>query len=213
MRHSIYDTNMSYIDTCTIVIDVFYIGWTVILARWHTIFGITQNHGLRPHEGMCYSAPLPYLDEDGGTTATHRLSWCFNVELCFLSMNETNNPQHPDCSRSIPTISRCSGFLHSHTGMSNCIPHYSVGSSYLSMHEIPASGTKVLISGTIDANRLSTLGLMFHYNVTRSSSILNIRYFVFRFEQQPDILGWCWKHWTLLGMVEWKCWGLPGISW
>ena len=30
--------------------------------------------------------------------------------------------------------------------ISNCIPQYSVGCAYLSMHEIPASGTKVLMS-------------------------------------------------------------------
>ena len=96
-----------------------------------------------------------YLGEDGGTIATRRLSWCFYVEICFLSMNETNNPQHPDCGISIPGTSRCNGFLQYHTGIGNCIPQYSVGCNYLSMHEIPASGTKVLISGTIAANLLS----------------------------------------------------------
>ena len=33
----------------------------------------------------------------------------------------------------------------SQTGISNCIPQYSVGCNYLSLPEIPASGTKVLI--------------------------------------------------------------------
>ena len=33
----------------------------------------------------------------------------------------------------------------SQAGISNCIPQLSVGCNYLSLHEIPASGTKVLI--------------------------------------------------------------------
>ena len=44
------------------------------------------NHKKRPlryHMGMCKSMPLPYLDEDGGTTATRRLSWCFMLKYAF----------------------------------------------------------------------------------------------------------------------------------
>ena len=44
------------------------------------------NHKKRPlryHMGMCNSMPLPYLDEDGGTTATRRLSWCFMLKYAF----------------------------------------------------------------------------------------------------------------------------------
>ena len=101
MRQTIHDINMWYIDTCTIVIGIFYIGWNVVL--------VDGRHYLEPqkmlfhnHMGTCDFTPHPNLDEDGGTTVTHSLSWCFYVKTCFLWMKETKNPQHPDCGRMIP---------------------------------------------------------------------------------------------------------------
>ena len=37
----------------------------------------------------------------------------------------------------------------SQAGISNCIPQHTVGCNYLSLSEIPASGAKVLISGSL----------------------------------------------------------------
>ena len=39
---------------------------------------------LRYDTGMCNSMPLPYLDEDGGTTATCRLSWRLMLKYLFF---------------------------------------------------------------------------------------------------------------------------------
>ena len=45
------------------------------------------------------------MDEDGETTYETPMSLCFNINihlyLCLL-VNETKNPQHLDCGRSIP---------------------------------------------------------------------------------------------------------------
>ena len=55
---------------------------------------------------MCNYVPLPYLDEDGRTTAKHWFSWYFYVKICLLSMNETKIPKHLDCGRSISAYLR-----------------------------------------------------------------------------------------------------------
>ena len=59
MQPSIHNTNMSYIDTSSIVIDIFNIGGTGVLED-----SILCLEPQKP------SFALPYLDEDGGTTAT-----------------------------------------------------------------------------------------------------------------------------------------------
>ena len=100
----------AYIDTCNkrfmtpicrtstpvqLWLIYFHIGWTGVLVDGIHYLVPQQNRHLRRHNGTCNSAPLPYLDEDVGTTATHWLSWCFFfVKTWFLSMNETRNPQH-----------------------------------------------------------------------------------------------------------------------
>ena len=61
----------------------------VRLQSWwmaYTIWNHNKTVTLRRHKGTYNSASLPYLDEDGGTTATHWLKRCFYVEMCFLSM-------------------------------------------------------------------------------------------------------------------------------
>ena len=93
---------MSYINTCLFVIDIFYIGRTRVLGNGIYYLEPQQNHPLRRHNSMCNSVPLPYLNEDGGRTVTQLLLWCFYVKICLLSMNETKNPLHLDCGRSIP---------------------------------------------------------------------------------------------------------------
>ena len=45
------------------------------------------------------------MDDDGETTDETPMFLCFNIEIqlyLYLMMNETNNPQHLDCRRSIP---------------------------------------------------------------------------------------------------------------
>ena len=82
MQRSMCD-NMSYIETCSIVIDTFYIG-----RNWALTDDIhylePQKHPLRRNKGTCNSAPLPYLADNGGTTATRWLSRRFCVKICFL---------------------------------------------------------------------------------------------------------------------------------
>ena len=80
-------------DTCTIVIDTFYLyDWSLGRYQyqyWYTSIGHTNTsigmtgvlvdgiHYLEPqkyhpshhHKGTCNSTPILYLDEDGGTTA------------------------------------------------------------------------------------------------------------------------------------------------
>ena len=85
------DTNMPHIDTCTIVIDISYIGRTGVLID--AIHYLEQPKKrlllLRRHKGTCNSVPLSHLDKDGGTTAKSWLSQCFYGRICFLSTNET----------------------------------------------------------------------------------------------------------------------------
>ena len=73
MQQGIHDTNMSYITTRTIVIDIsVYIDWSL-----GTLFGTTTNHPLCGYKDKRNSEPLPYLDGDGGSTATSWLSRLF----------------------------------------------------------------------------------------------------------------------------------------
>ena len=102
MQQTIHDTSMVYTDTCTIVIDILNIGRTGVLVDGIHSLEPQQNRLLCRHKGACNSTPIPYLDEDGGTTATRWLSRCFYITFAFLSMNEKNNPQHIDCGRSTP---------------------------------------------------------------------------------------------------------------
>ena len=95
--------NMLCIDTCIIVIAIFYIG---VLVNGIHYLEPQNNCPLHHHKGMCNFAPLPYLDEEGGTTATRWLSQCFYVKICFLLMNETKNPQQLHCGRSIPATNK-----------------------------------------------------------------------------------------------------------
>ena len=76
MQQSSHDTNMSHIDNCTIAIDIFCIGRTRVL-----VYGI---HSLEPQK-TSFESP-----------------WGHVQLRFFLSMNETKNPQHGDCGRSIP---------------------------------------------------------------------------------------------------------------
>ena len=45
---------------------------------WHH-----NKHPLHCHTGMCNSMPPPYLDVDGGTTAT-QIIVVFYVKICFF---------------------------------------------------------------------------------------------------------------------------------
>ena len=59
MRQSIHDTNMPYIDTCTIVIDIFYIGRAGVLVDGIR-FGTTKHnkvHGANMGPTWVLSAP------------------------------------------------------------------------------------------------------------------------------------------------------------
>ena len=59
MRQSIHDTNMSYIETCTIVIDILHIGRTGVLVDGLHYLQPQKKHPLRRHKGTCNSTPLP----------------------------------------------------------------------------------------------------------------------------------------------------------
>ena len=90
---------ISYIDACTVVIHIIYTGSTGVSVDGIHYWEPQNNCLLRRHKGTCNFAPLSYLDEDGGTTATRWLSQCFYVRICYLSMNGTNNSQHFDSWR------------------------------------------------------------------------------------------------------------------
>ena len=79
----------------------------------------------------------------------------------------------------------------SQAGISNCIPQYSVGCNYLSLPEIPDSGTKVLIcQGICDIalNKPCTRG--FHYKkINRHINSIN---------GDPDVHHTSWEMWILL---------------
>ena len=49
MRQNVHDTNMSYIGTCTIVIDIFYIGSTVVSVDGIQYLKPQNNRPLRRH--------------------------------------------------------------------------------------------------------------------------------------------------------------------
>ena len=72
------------------------------LEMAYTIWKHNKNAHLRRHEGKCNFTPLPDLGEDDGTTATRGLERCLHAKICFLSMNEANNPHHLDCGSSVP---------------------------------------------------------------------------------------------------------------
>ena len=68
MCQRIHDTKMSWINTCTILFDIFSYWWDLCLGgSWYTSFCTTNNHLLHRYKGTCNSAPLPYLDEDSET--------------------------------------------------------------------------------------------------------------------------------------------------
>ena len=54
---------------------------------------------------MQLKAPLPYLDDDSETTYETPMFLFFKLKINLylsLSVNETKNPQHLDCGKSIP---------------------------------------------------------------------------------------------------------------
>ena len=57
------------------------------------------------HNAACNYAPLPYMDDGDETTYETPMFLYFNTNihlyLCLL-VNETKNPQHLNCGRSIP---------------------------------------------------------------------------------------------------------------
>ena len=80
------------------------------LVRWHRVFGTTAKPSFASPYGHVQLRATSFLytisvqsafDDDGRTTATRWLSLCFYVEICFLLMKKTKNPQHLDCGRSI----------------------------------------------------------------------------------------------------------------
>ena len=140
MWQSIPDTNMSYIDICTIMIDIFYIGRFGILLRWHTIFGTTENvlcvairARATPRYFLIWKRTVGQLRQ-----ADYR--GVFMLKYAFLSMDETKNPLYLDCGRSIPATHRgwkdsrlggaSSGIVYSPFVAGIDLPHQGVVDSY-----------------------------------------------------------------------------------
>ena len=79
---------------------------TILESRVAYISLHDNNHHLRRHKGMCTAAPLPYLDEDGEANCGILMIDIFLGLARFLLVNETKNPVHIDCGRSIPVTQR-----------------------------------------------------------------------------------------------------------
>ena len=102
MQQHVDDTNMWYIDTCAIMIDIFYIGRPGVLVNGIHRLEPQQNRLLHRHKDACNSAPLPCLDEDGGKIATRWLSWCFLSSNMLYIDERDKESTTPDCGKSIP---------------------------------------------------------------------------------------------------------------
>ena len=131
--------HIPFINTCTIMIDIFDVGRTGVSVNGQYYLEPQKYHPLHHHKDTRNSTPLPYLDEDGGTTVTHWLLWCFMLTYAFywwmgqrihhtlivlrsipVSQGGSNNSRlggdpsrivlSPICCRCRSITSRCTGF-------------------------------------------------------------------------------------------------------
>ena len=80
-----------------------------------------------------------------GLVISHPQQWAMGCLLGSIAQRIMNGAPLSSGITPVTLWVLCCPKQVSQTGISNCIPQYSVGCNYLSLPEIPASGTKVLI--------------------------------------------------------------------